>query len=113
MDLVTERVDPSIRFYEAGRVRLFDLTLGVTSDEDFFAEEPEVARVLAKRLVEWLKSAREMPMDEVVELSVEQRETLIALGYSGPTERKASSWWRPEKIKDPEWVAFHKELQEQ
>ncbi|MFT5732185.1 MAG: arylsulfatase A-like enzyme [Planctomycetota bacterium] len=110
MDLVTEQVDPSIRFYEAGRVRLFDLTLGVTSDQNFFDEEPAVVRRLAKRLVEWLESPREQPMDEAVELTAEQSADLIALGYSGPMEREPSGWWHPEKIKDPQWVSFHAQL---
>lgn len=107
LDLVTMVVQPDVRFFEAGRVQLLDLRLGVTSEADFVESEPEVARRLALRLITWLETKGDDPLAETSLRSPSEDAQLRELGYASAAETTIGAWWKPEKITAERWLTFH------
>ena len=100
-------VQPDVRFFEAGRVQLLDLRLGVTSEADFVESEPEVARRLALRLITWLETKGDDPLAETSLRSPSEDAQLRELGYASAAETTIGAWWKPEKITAERWLTFH------
>ncbi len=104
LGLKTTTRNPGEPFYMAGRVRLFDRTLGISTEEDFVDAEPEIARKLRASLIRWLESSADaQPLAETVAVTDAERKELEELGYSGGDEKPVTTWWDESRITDPRW----------
>ncbi len=104
LGLRTVDSNPGEPFYLAGRVQLFDRTLGISTEEDFVDAEPEIAKKLRASLVKWLESGPELqPLAETIEVTDAERKDLEELGYSGGGEGPVDKWWSESRITDTRW----------
>ncbi|MEM8712948.1 MAG: sulfatase-like hydrolase/transferase, partial [Planctomycetota bacterium] len=91
----------------AGRVHLFDRSLGIQSEENFAEAEPEVTAKLHAALRAWLNAQGETPpLAEAGVRTTRAQKRLRALGYSGRTTDGDQRWWDPDRVEDPKWRVY-------
>lgn len=86
----------TVRAYDRHEVELYDVEQDPGCDRDRVAAEPDTARRLRARLVEWLQAAREPADRDAAEPDGETAGLLAELGYTGGARVGSAAWWQPD-----------------
>lgn len=93
MDLRDYDTSPVKHDWQKGRVKLFDRSQGVDTEDEMSAEFPDVTEALRERLVEWLLDANPVGLGTEVQLNEDQSANLEELGYAAVDPGASAAWW--------------------
>jgi len=79
--------------FEAHELRLYDLRDDPRCERELSEAQPEHARTLRARLIEWLQSAQTLDLAGAAGEDQERLERLATLGYLAPTSAPSRTLW--------------------